>query len=349
MRFPFTLAVGSSAGSEPEQEVVEFESWTLERNLDDGCQVVWTMDGGSAAARVVSELASDVWLYDGGVLDQRFRIIDVTQEWTEDGFDLVTVTAACYRRLLASRHVWSPLSFSAVSQGLILWGLYEHTQALPGGDWGVTLGDPGPVVTRDRDYEVGANLLELAVNLSQVIDGLLFDVNPEMELVVSQAALQPVAGHPVAVGGNASSLLRPSGAAQFANAGIGFGDEEATVPSFAEAPDVATDPRGRWERMFGNPSTTEQATVAEYAAALVTNGRSPAVLWEFTIDPDRYQGDSRYQIGNFVRVVQPASTVAPVGPPPTEVWVQVLTQTIEATGDGGVTVAYTAFETGSPL
>lgn len=348
MAFPYTLAIGSRLGSAPEQPVVEFTSWQLERNLDDGCQITWTMSGDSAAGRIISELASDAWLYLHGVLDQRFRVTSLSQQWDADGRDLVEVTAVCYRRLLGARHVWSPLSFPATSQGLILWGLYEHTQAQAGGDLGVTLGDPGPVVLRDRNYEVGANLLELATNLQQVIGGPVYDITANLELVVTLPSLLPVRAQPVQIGTNAKRIARPSGADLFANAGISTGDELATEPAFAEAADVATDPRGRWERVVGNPSITEQITVQTYADGVVAEGRSPAALWEYDIAPDRFFGDSAFRIGDFVEVAQPRSTVALLGDPTPRVWTQVLTQAVEVTADGGVEVTYVAVEVSAP-
>lgn len=344
MTFPYQLGIGDPTASEPSQDVTLFESWELERNFDDGCTFTFNVPGDSPAAALLVEMATDVWIYDRGVADQRFRIVEVEQEWDDDGDDRALVTAVCYRRLLASRHVWAPLDFSSTSQGLILWGLYQHTQALPGGDWGVTLGDPGPSIPRDRSYVVGQNLLEMAVNLSEVVNGPSFDVDPLKQLLVSQPGLRPVLQQPIQLGANARRIRRPSGAAEFGNAAIGFGDTEATAPAFAESTDIATDPRGRWERTVSRSSVTEQSTVQDYADGLVEEAQSPPTIWHAELHLDRFLADTAHKVGDFIEIVEPRSTVVASGDPSNSVMTQVLTQLISADADGNVIVEISAIE-----
>ena len=120
MSIPYTLALGPATGSVPTQEVTSFSEWSLTRNLDDGCSMSISLPGNSLPAVLMTELETDLWLYRSGVLLDRFRVVSLDHEWTEDGAYRLGVGAVCYRRLLLARHVITPLSFVATSQGDIV-------------------------------------------------------------------------------------------------------------------------------------------------------------------------------------------------------------------------------------
>lgn len=331
----YQLFVGPASGNVPTQEVTVFDAWQLERNIDDGCTLTFTMPGNSPAGEITEELSFDIWLYLDGSVDQRFRVLELQREWDEDGRHDVAVTAVCYRRIFASRHLNTDLSFSGVSQGEILFDLIDHTQNLPGGDLGITIGDLGPSVPRVRNYEAGQNILELAVNLSQIIGGLTWDVDENLELQVSRFRDYPLRSQPIILGGNARRLVKPSGAALFANAVLVSGDNEATVLEIKELANLSTDPRGRWERFQSFPSVVRQETLEEHADGLLVEANSPTVVWEIEIDPARFFGDSNYELGDFVQLSDPS-----VG----FVVAQILTQSVTQTADGEIGVVYNAVQ-----
>jgi len=336
----------------PEQVLTVFDSWTLDRNLDDGCTFAFSCPGNSIVGTQISELETDIWFYEDSVFTQRFRVIEVTQTWDQDGRDTINVNAVCYRRILASRHVVSDLTFSGVSQGDIVWQLIQHTQAQTNGDLGITLGSAGPTVLRDREYVVGTNILEAITDLAQVEDGLAWDINENLELVVTQPQLYSLQNQPVVLGTNALTVTRPSGAALFGNAALVAGDSLATSIEVLETSSLASDTRGRWEKFRGLPQETDQLALQEAARGLLQTSVSPAIKWGFEIEAPRYFIDSGYQLGDYVLIKKPDSTV-PSGANTTVpsytvigdlISAQILTQQITLDADGRVRIENTAIQ-----
>ncbi len=340
----FTVAVGPYTGSGPVQGLTFYDGWRLDRNFDDGCTFSFTIPGYVDEAVALSELDTDVWLYRGGILDQRFRIVQIDQQWGPSGEDTISVQAVCYRRLMAARYVNTPLTFSQVSQGQIIWQLIQHTQALTGGNLGVTLGSAGPNVLRDRNYEVGQNILDVIVDLTNVINGPTWEINADLELVVSQASLFPSNATPVVLGSTALTLQRPSGASKFANTAIISGNQQQTSTVIVESSGLGTDPRGRWERRASYPSVILQPTLQQHADGLLTEYQAPTTIWQVGVVPERFFTDSKYEIGDFVRLVQPASTAAPITAPAVEVQGQVVALSVEQGADGDVKVVMRVLE-----
>ena len=118
------------------------------------------------------------------------------------------------------------------------------------------------------------------------------------------------------------------------------GNNDVTVPVTVDDVDIATDPRGRWERIAGFPSVIQQSTLVEQADGLLESARSPIAKWDCDIDVSRFITDGAYRPGDFVKIVVPASTVAPIGVPEYSVDGQVMsvTLTIDASGESSVNV-----------
>ncbi len=339
----FSLAVGLPSTG-PVQEVIDFGQWSLDNNLDDGCAISFDIRGNSVAAQAIDELATDVWLYRGSALYQRFRIVNTSQQWGPDGEDILTVSAACYRRLLKSRHVRSPLSYVATSQGTIAWNLVQHAQAATNGSLGITLGSAGPVVNRDRTYVVGQNIFDAIVEMTQIANGFTWNINASLQLEISQAALYPVATMPCELGVVARSMARPSSAERFGNVSIATGDSSSTTPVISEAAGLPTDTRGRWERLASLSAVKAQAQLVELGNGLLEQSISPVSTWRIEMEPTRYFADAEYQLGTIFTIVQPRSTVYPVGTPAPTVQAQVISRNVTQSADGALTVVITAVE-----
>lgn len=339
----FSLAVGPPSTG-PVVQITDFDAWQLDNNLDDGCSLQFTARGNSVASLAIDELATDIWLYRGSTLDQRFRITGVQQEWGPDGEDNIAVSAACYRRLLKSRHVRTSLSYSGISQGTIVWNLVQHAQAATGGNLGITLGAAGPVVLRSRDFVPGANIFDSIVEMTQISNGLTWDINANLQLIVSQPTLYPVIAMPCELGVVARRMSRPSSADKFGNVAFVTGDSMSTTPVIAEAPGLALDPRGRWERYQSLSQVKDQPQLIELGAGLLEEAISPVSIWRVEMEPSRYFLDAEYQIGDIITVVQPRSTVYPVGVPAPTVQAQVLSRNVSQTADGLTQVVITAVE-----
>lgn len=341
---PYTIGVGPYTGTRPIQELSDFSQWDFNRNLDDGCSLRFTTSGKSESAQLLDELATDVWVYLDGVLEQRFRITEINQTWDENGNDTVDVSAICYRRIFSSRHVRTPLSFIGTSQGAIVFDLIVHAQAATGGDYGITLGDTGPTILRDREYEVGTNILQAILDFQTIEDPLAWEINGDLQLFITTPQAFPIRDIPIQLGFNASNMSRPSGTRNFGNVSVAVGDTESTVPVFEELPSLPTDPRGRWEILNAFPQIDRQDELQEQAEGILFGSRSPLAQWTITMDPARYFTDSKYETGDFVRVIQPRSTVYSIGQPSGSVLTQVISIDVTQDSDGDTQVKLAAIE-----
>ena len=356
MSVPYTLAIGPASGTTPTQPVTIFESWNLSRNLDDGCSLTMSLPGDSLAGVLMRELETDFWLYLNNVLQDRFRIVAIDQEWREDGEVSLSVTAVCYRRLLAARHVLSTLTYTGVSQGDIVWNLVQHTQGQTNGNLGITLGSTGPNIPRDRTYLPGQNILEAISDLTRIDGGLTWDIDANLQLQVSTPDAYPLRAQPAQLGVNVRNLARPSGADLFGNVALVTGDAQFTTLEVETALNLATDPRGRWEKYAAFPQEAQQSSLNEQARGMMDQAQSPAVIWKMDIVPERFFGDSDYALGDFVFLVHPA-VVVPGSPDPTvpylvrpsyKVLTQILTVDIAVNADGNVVVGASAIQTSQP-
>jgi hypothetical protein len=335
----FSVAVGPSSGSVPTMLLTDWDRWTLDNNLDDGCSLQFSLLGGTYPASFISELETDVWLFRDSTLYQRFRVIAAQEDWDADLDAVLTVNATCYRRMLKSRHVRSALTYTGTSQGTIVWNLIQHAQAATNGNLGITLGAAGPVVNRDRSYLIGQNIFDAIVEMTQIANGLTWNITPTLQLVVSQPALYPAVAMPIELGVNARRMSRPSSADKFGNVSIVSGDSQTTTPSILEAPGLPTDPRGRWERVTALSAVKEQAQLVELGNGLLEQSISPVSVWRIEMEPRRFFTDSEYQLGDLVTIVQPVA--AGTGP---RFSGQVISRNISQDADGNTTVVINAVE-----
>jgi hypothetical protein len=348
----YLVTFGPSTGTGPTQVLTFFDNWQMTKNLDDGCTFSFSCPGDTLPGTEITELDTDIWLYLDGVLIERFRVLEVVQDWAFDGSNTISVACCCYRRLLGSRYVNSPLSFTGLSQGLIVASLILHTQSQVNGNLGIVLGSAGPVVPRDRSYEIGANILESIVELTQIDGGVVWRIDANGALIVTQVpTVYPSPNpQPVVLGGNALTIRKPSGSALFANVAVVTGDSVATTPVIATTAGLSTDPRGRWEKFRGLPQEQTQGNLTQQANGIVTDSQSPQIVYDFTLEPGRYFTDSSYDLGEVITVVRPG-TVVPTTSNPTvplltvaaeSVTCQVLSVAITQSADGLVTVGMQA-------
>ena len=338
------VVVGPSSGSQGTAEVVDFSSLSWTSNKDDGCDLTFSLDGRSQAGLVISELDTDCWLYSAGALAQRFRIMSVEQTWGPDGTDDISIAAVCYRRILYRRLLVSDLTYSAVGQGDIAWGLVADTQAQTGGDLGITAGTLTNTTTRDRGYLAGVNVGEMLTNLANVIDGPRYTLGADRVLNVLAGDTWPTQAQPIVLGATATALARKSGAALFANAVRGTADQELTTPVVVEDAGLASDPRGRWDTAVSWPTVTEQATLDENTNGELLGRVSPVASWSVAVDPQRWLTDLPIEAGDLATLVVPRSTVAVIGVPAATVNVQTQERSVTVTPDGDLAVSVSVIE-----
>lgn len=330
-----TIAVGPSSGSDPVQEVTSFGSVALVFDLESGSTLQFVARGNSPEAGYIDQHATDVWLL--GDIEARFRAWAVWQEWYQNGQDNVSVLGVTYKKLLNRRLVNAVegLEFVDTDLGQIIWGLWEHTQSLPGGDLQVTEGpDTTTGIVRTRTYAQGDNLGQAADE--EYEEGIWWDI--DKDLVYSAGLIDglPFIDTPIHLGANARGMQRSS-ANEFANAVYGDASEE-TTPTWAVDPDVATDPRGRWELAVGWPTVKLQDTLDERVAAALSESVVPAGHWNVEFEPARWVTDSRMMPGDHAVLAVPRSLASPVGEPTESITVMATQVSIGIDADGALTV-----------
>lgn len=341
----FTLGVGPWTGTVPTQELGQFSEVSLVFNADGGADLTLSLPGTSPAAQQIDELATDVWVYLDEAEYARLRVVAVEQVWEPNGADYVTVVAVDYKRLLNARHFQSALSYSATPQADVVWSVIQHAQAQPGGNLGITAGtlNSGGYV-RDRNWSAGENIGKELTDLSGVLNGPYWTIDANLALQVTLYDVFPVRDTPIALGGTARSLQRLSGASSFANSVWVDGDGDFTVPVSADAADVASDPRGRWERAAGFPNVKLQASLTEKANGLLVDARTPPATWMCSIEPSRFLLDANFAVNEYVEVVVPKSVVAPIGSPAFSNGGQVVNVALTLNGDGLTSVEMSLVE-----
>jgi hypothetical protein len=298
-----TVGVGPSTGSSPQQELTAFAGVTCRFHFSDGDTLSFQTTARSAEALYIDELASDVWLF--GPVEQRYRVINVGQSWSESGESTVDVQAVSYKKLLGSRHVGpGGLTYTQMDQGDIVWNFFVHTQARTGGNWGVTKGAAATGVLRDRTYVEGDNLGKIAEELQSVIDGLWWDVDVDKVYSAQMPGSFSTVLNPIQHGINARTMQRQSAADRFANVALGTGSD-ATTPVWAQTTNLATDPRGRWEAAHGWTTVILQPTLQQHTDGALLDTSAPLTAWTVVMEPDRWDVDSLLLPGEFVVLVRP--------------------------------------------
>jgi hypothetical protein len=308
----FRIFIGPNTTG-PLSEVGSMKAMTVQFHLDQGDQIQFDVSKYDDAVFNLAELETDVWLYQFGVLRQRFRVVSIDAAWQADDDDALTVSAVSYKRILAGRHLMTDLTYTAIDQAQILWALIQHTQGQTGGALGITAGSLAAGSPRDRTYVAGENILKLGQDLSGVIGGPVWTIDANRVLDVALASSFPTQATPLVMGVTARSLSRKSGAGDFANVGFADGDHSVTVPSIYADPNLATDTRGRWEIVQGFPSVVLQDTLDEKAQGIVEAALSPIAEWTAELEPSRYVSDMAIVPGDFLILEWPCNRFTVAG------------------------------------
>lgn len=256
------VGVGPWTSSAPVIELTDWDALTFNGNAQDGCEVQITARGDTPAAEQIDEMATDVWLYAGTTLLQRFRVLNVAQTWGIEGEDVITLVGGCHRRMMYRRELPRDLRFDQVGQGDIVWALVQETQHAPGGYLGLTAGTLDNSVLRDRSYFEGENIGELIENLERVIDGPLVEFNGAKQVIAHAPGSETVHSTPIMRGATARQVTRQSGSDLFANVVNGTGDTNVLDPYRATAEPLA----GYWTFTEATGDGVTTSTVAGFNA-----------------------------------------------------------------------------------
>jgi hypothetical protein len=250
-------------------ELPAARSRRLEQTLNGSATLTFTLDGRSAEAALIAELATDVvaWRWDeiGGHDKPYFRgIVAQSQDTLSEQSHVVTFTCHDYLAMLARRYVTGTLAYTntdqdTIARGLVAVAVTARSTPSPGYPTGVPL-SPGSYLplhslltdpnnqprsisgqARDRTYEGSTEILTAFDQLAHVIGGFDYDVVPPGRFNATDTPYdtlrifypsQGVArAEPVLeYGGRIASLTRSTNSANFANFERVLGNNGDTTP-----------------------------------------------------------------------------------------------------------------------
>lgn len=253
-------------------ELVNATSRKLTTRLLAPGEASFKIDGAAFETALIDELITDLIVSRDGTPLFRGRIISSTDN-IDANQHTVDVTAVDYRGLLQHRTLWPTSTavatgYSAVDQADIAWDLIADSQALTGGDWGITRASAtttGVVRTMAVGfYQAGKNLEQAITELAQLASGFDWEINPDREFVLYFPSRGSTLTDWVisydASGGNVSSLTRTLDPVDYANA-VRVSGATGTTPATQQAADLATRPEGRWEHQDGTDFANDTAVL----------------------------------------------------------------------------------------
>lgn len=284
---PFVIALGEASADSPDFEFVQWADARLTMPIADA--LTFSASGISGRNPILTRfdhLAMDCWVYVGGTLRFRGRVIPETDSLGVDSH-IVALTAVDYRRLLDRRFLVSALTFTADDQADIAWDLIAHTQSQTGGSWGITQGLSPSGQPRDRtEWVIGDNIGDLLRDLSEVIDGFDWEISPALELNIWSPRRTRATDLALHFGGTVAAMEVSNPSDGFANAVIVTGDDETTTPVVAVSSTVAANPAGRWEAAFAFSSIILQQTLQDKADFLLSQMEVPRRSFTCSLSQD---------------------------------------------------------------
>lgn len=297
----WTWVVGGTPPSGVERrELSQAYGRSLTMRVDAPFTAQFSLDGRSSQAAEIVALATDLHVYRNGVKYFRGRITTESDTVSESEH-ACQFTATCYRGMLDYREIGTAgASFAAVDQGTIAFNLIAASQALAGGNWGITDGVGATSGTvRDRTYDPGKPLGEAIAELFRVDNGGEWEISPTLALNRWYPKRGSVTSVVLDYGGKVARADRLLSPRDFANFVVVSGSQGLT-PTSAVTAGIATDPRGRWEISLGLPSVLEQATLTTKATWLLAQSSTLRPEIVVTLTPGRWAGLTDIALGDTV-------------------------------------------------
>jgi hypothetical protein len=269
--------------------------------LNEPSTVEWSMSGMDPGAALVDELSTDVEAWRNGVRLLRARVGATSDDVGADDHQM-TAAAVDYRGLLNRRTVWTAATFTADDQAAIAWDLIAATQALTGGNLGITDASTATGHTRDRDYAAGKNLGEAIQELSDVFSGFDWEISPELEFKVWSPGRGVVRDFAAVWGDTVASVRRQVDPAQYANAIRSSGAEGVTAATRTVA-DLAGRVEGRFEAQLGNTDTTTTTALGESADWELSERSVIRPSYTVRLKPGVWDGPATLWLGDTCRLV----------------------------------------------
>lgn len=298
----WTLAAGSASGGVPQRQLTQARSRRFTWRIDGPTDLQFTIDATADEAADLTSIATDIWAWRDGTLMFRGRMAAEQEDISPD-VDTLVVSCVDYRGLLGlmGRHVGSTgNAFGSTDQSLMAWTLISDTQALTGGNLGITRGTGQTTgVNRERTidpYAEVAHEIELIGNLD---DGFEWEISADLEFNVYYPTRDNGHGVVVDYGGIVASARRQFDPTRFANS-VAVTGSEGLTPATAVTGTIGTDPRGRFEVVESFPSIIDQSTLTNRTPQLLAQTSVLADQWTAVMTAGRWEGQSHIWIGDTV-------------------------------------------------
>lgn len=298
----WTLSYGPASGDAPTRQLTAARSRRFTVRVDGARDLQLSIDARSDEAAGFAPLASDLWAWRDGELLLRGRYCPA-QGQLSPNVHTATMGFVDYRGLLGLMNRTAGASgraFTNTDQAVIAWTLINESQALTGGDLGITNGlGSTSGTTRDRTLEPFKPIAEDIAQMARLNNGFDWEISPELELNRWYPQRGTTTGVVLDYGGAVTSAFWQIDPTRFGN-WVGVSGAEGLTPVTAAATGLATDPRGRWEWIESYPTITNQATLDARAPALLAQAEVLGVDWTVTLAPGRWGGPDHFWIGDTV-------------------------------------------------
>lgn len=271
--------------------------------LDAPWDAQFSIDGRHDEAGQITELVTDLHVWRDGRHLFRGRIGP-----SSDGIEASThrcqFSALDYRSMITKhRKVGGSGAYypPGTDQAAIAWDLIAVSQAMAGGNWGITNGlGSTSSTTRENTLLAGKSIGEAIAEMGQLSNGYEWEIDAELAFNRWYPQRGVSTGVVMDYGGLLSKINRNLGD-EFANVAIVTGGP-GLVPVTSTTADVATDPKGRMETYAGYPSVVDQATLNAKGPWLRDQSAVVRPSISATFAPGRWEGPSHLWLGDTGRL-----------------------------------------------
>lgn len=297
----WTWVVGGVPPSGTEQrELTKGRGRTVTWRVDAAATAQFTINGRSDEAAEIVELETDLTVYRDGVKLFRGRI-GPSGDDIGPSTHVAQFTAVDYRGMLAYRQIGAAgRIFAATSQATIPWTLISESQALSGGNWGITNGiGSTSAVNRDRTIDPGKPVMEVINEIGRLDNGFEWEIDAALALNRWYPTRGTANGVVLDYGGLVAKVHRQLDPKDFANSVLVTGAQGLT-PVASVTAGIGTDPKGRLETSKGYPSITEQSTLNDRGPWLLDQTSVLRPTNSVTLRPGRWGGPTHIWLGDPV-------------------------------------------------
>lgn len=290
-----------TSGVGPTRRLTKAHGRRVTWRVDAACDAQFSLNGKVEEIFSIVPLQTDLFIYRDGVLLFRGRIGTLQGTVGTDGHE-VQFSAVDYRGMLNRRIVGAAGAYypPGTDQAAIAWDLISDSQALSGGNLGITNGAGSTSgTTRERTYDPGKPIGDAIGELGRVGNGFEWEVAADLSFNRYYPLRNVDNNVKFDFGGIVKSVTYNFNPDDFADSVLVTGDQ-STVPVTATAAGIATDPRGRWEKSQGFSTVIEQATLNEKGPWYLGQTDTIRYAYHVSIVQGRWGGQSDFWIGDTV-------------------------------------------------